>query len=341
MKLTALYELQQFLQQKEHLAKATAFAIIIKDDFDRKEAVGLLTKSLVSDVKHPELSVKTFVGDKVSKAVLLDELQGISMLAEKSIVVIQDADKLDKDVADALREYTANPNPSSVLVVVAATLNARSKLYKQLEAAGVLLHVAALSPWEQEKHVASILARQVAAAGKKAPVEVCQSVARQVGGDPALATSEMDKLITYCGDRKAITNDDVSAVCTKMHTETVWQLGDAILRRDVGTALDIGLSMLSDGTALIAVLAMLRKQVQRSFHICSILATGGGPQDITKRFAYMRGKILQQNIHLAQGYGIVRFRQALQLLSETDLAARNSGTAPALLLETLLVKIAV
>ncbi|MCB1134836.1 MAG: DNA polymerase III subunit delta, partial [Chlamydiia bacterium] len=42
------------------------------------------------------------------------------------------------------------------------------------------------------------------------------------------------------------------------------------------------------------------------------------------QFPYMKGRILDRNIQLAQSYGRVRFKRALLLLSKADMQVKNS-----------------
>src|SRR5262249_40672120 len=131
---------------------------------------------------------------------------------------------------------------------------------------------------------------------------------------------------------------DVAAVCSSINLDNAWQLGEAIFRRDVPTALRISKGLLADGTAFIALLRQIRTQFQTEFQVCSILSRGGSHAEIAQEFPYMKGQILDRHMHQAQSYGMQRFKSALLAIDEAELSAKNNGD-PDFLAERLIIKL--
>ena len=104
-------------------------------------------------------------------------------------------------------------------------------------------------------------------------------------------------------------------------------------------SLRIARSILEDGVPIFSLLRQIRSQFQSKLHICSILATGGSPADIQQKFPYMKGRILQNNMQLAQQYGLQRLQKGIILIDETEIKGKNSMLDHAFLVEHLIAKL--
>jgi DNA polymerase-3 subunit delta len=162
---------------------------------------------------------------------------------------------------------------------------------------------------------------------------------KQIGTDPALLYQELEKLICYTDGRKEITSQDIHAICSTVNIETIWQLGDAIFRRDPGTALRISKGLLDDGTAFLGLLRQIRSQFETKFQIASLLANGGSPGDVTHFFPYMKGSILDQHVQAAKNYGLQKLKEGLLKIDEMEIKAKNSLADPDILNEILMTRL--
>ena len=66
--------------------------------------------------------------------------------------------------------------------------------------------------------------RSMKALGKRMDVTAAQKLIFNVGSDAALLRQEMDKLAAYLGERDAVTDADIDAVCVKTLECSVFQM---------------------------------------------------------------------------------------------------------------------
>ncbi len=319
---------------------ADVYVIISKDTAECDEAVALTLKELLGEGADHDLILKTFDGETTKIDAVLDELNTIPFLSDSKIVLLRRMDKMKKDALKALESYLDKPNPSVKFVASATALAANTRVYKKAEKAGVILSLAEKKPWEKESAYCQWLQENVSAEGKKMEPRAVQTLVKQTGLDKALLRMEMEKLICYVGDRPQITVADVAAICTRVDIDTIFQLSEAVFRLDAAAALLVARHLLDGGAPLIGMIVQLRRQFQTEFQVCSILANGGNPADITAQFRHMYGKILDKHIQLARGYGMQRFKRGLLSIEETELTAKNSSLAPDFLLERLIMNLA-
>lgn len=331
--------LQGFEKHVEGKLFANSYMIIGKDRFACKVAVDKLLAVVLAGQSNPAFCLKTFDGDRCSIESLMDELQSISFFSEKQVIWLDQADKLPKAATKTLEGYFQKPNPSVCFIVSATAVNHATNFYKYAEKNGVVLEFAEEKPAEKERSMTSWVSSTVASKGKSIEPQASQHLVKQVGTDMSQLHNEIEKLLCYIGDRSLITLKDIGEICSSINMENAWQLGEALFRRDAATSLRISKALLSDGTPLLSLVRQIRHQFQTEFQICSLLANGGTSHDITQLFPYMRGFILDRHIQSAQSYGMQRFKKGMQLIDETEVAAKNSSMDADFLAELLIIKL--
>ena len=319
---------------------APVYMILAKEGFERKIGSDRLIASLLQGEATPEFCTKVFDGgDNIVLSQLMDELQALSFFSSRKVILINQAEKLLKPVTEALTEYYANPNPSTYLVISASAINHATNFYKKAEKIGVVLDIAEEKAWEKEKSLKEWIATHVVSKGIKIDLQVCEGLLKQVGIDQTLLFNELEKLFCYIGDRREIRMEDVKAICTKNNVENSWQLGEAIFRRDVSSAIKISKALLADGTPFLVFLRQIRSQFQTDYQVCCTLNNGGTSQDIAKMFPYMKGFILDRHMQMAKGYGLAAFKKGMLKIDEMELLSKSNVQDFELLAELLIIKL--
>lgn len=339
MKYNNLKAFEKHLEGASPTHFAPVYMVLSKDDFERKAGYESLLKHLLGQQAADPLSLSIYDEEKVDIDKVLHELDSLGLFFAKRIVVIHHVENFLKAATEKLLAYYENPNPSIYLVLTATSISASTNFYKKSELVGVILEIPEEKPWEKERSLKDWIDQKVAQYGKQIDPAANQLLLKQIGINQETLNQEIEKLICYVGEKQQISAQDVFAICISVNGENVWQLGEAIFRRDPSTALRVALALLQDGTPLIMLLRQIRSQFQTDFQVCTILAQGGSTQDITKQFGYMKGQILDRHVQLSQNYGMPRFRKGMILIDETELAAKNSATENSYLMERLITKL--
>ncbi len=339
MKYSNLKAFEKHLTGSKPNHFAQTYLILCKEAFERKTAVDALIAAFFQEKKEAELGVKHFEPEHAELNDILRELNARSFFSERKLVIVHQTDKPLKALLDGLLAYLSHPNKDTYLILAAPSINHATNFYKQAEKIGVVLEVAEEKPWEKEKTMVEWVQVKVASEGKRINPQACQLLVKQTGTDHALISSELEKLFCYIGSRNEITLQDVGAVCISVNYENIWQLGEALFRREAGTALRISKALIADGSQMLALLRQMRSQFQTEYQVCSILAKGGHAGDVTQQFPYMRGQILERHMQMAREYGMERLNKGLLTIDETELKAKNGNIDPDLLLEMLCIKL--
>lgn len=315
------------------------YFIVGKDAFDCQEAIKLLLRFLLPSQESKELTLSQFEGPLVEERELGNALYNFSFFAKIRVIWIEQADKLKKSIQENLEKYFAHPSSGHYLLLSCSGWQKNTSFYKAAEKEGIILDFAELKPWEKEQKLAEWLNKQATASRKLISYPVCQSLIKRIGNDQSLLKQEIEKLICYSGEKKEITLQDVEAVCPLQSVETIWQLGEALFRRDTPAALHMTSSLLAEGQSLLPLLRQIRSQFQTEIQISLLLAQGKGGAEIAQEFPYLKGQILDRHIRYAQQYGVEGFKRGLLALDATEIRVKNSSIDETILAELLILKL--
>lgn len=339
MKYTNLRAFEKHLAEAAPNHFSSLYMLVDKDSFSRKSVAGKLLSSLLSSQKYPEHGQRLFNADENTVDEIVQELNSPGFFSEQRVILVNNAEKLTKGAVEKLEPYFTQPSLSTYLVLSCNSLSSATTFYKKVEKAGIILEIPEEKPWEKEKSMQAWAREQTALQNKQMDLQASQFLIKQIGTDTSLLQQELDKLVIYVGDKISIDMHDVAAICVSIPLETVWQLGEAIFKREAASALRISKALLEEGTPFLSLLRQIRNQFQTELEIGYILARGGSAEDVSKQFAYMKGTILTRHMQMAQSYGVKKLKEGLLLIDAAELKVKNSLADPNMLNELLIVKL--
>ena len=339
MKHSSLISFEQALQTTDQ-PSTFLYTILCKETFHRQKAFQLILNSFLAINKEISSdTITSFDGEKFDSAAFIDEILSLSFFSKNKIIHISNFDKLSKTEIEKIESHFTQLPLHILLVISAAALASNTKIYKLLEKTGLMLDLPEEKSWEKEKKALEWLIQEVSSRNFKMEMRAAQALVKQIGPDYTLLEKELEKLICYTFAKKEITVKDVSEISVQVSIETVWQLGEAIFQRNSAKALIITKNLLNSGTVFLTLLRQIRNQFQTEFQVCSLLAQGEPLEAISRSFPYMKGRILEQHVGLAQNYGIERFRQAMIVIDEHELMAKNSPIEQDFIAQRLILKL--
>ncbi|WP_068466551.1 DNA polymerase III subunit delta [Candidatus Protochlamydia phocaeensis] len=315
------------------------YLILGKDHPECRESIELVLRFLAPNLQAREFSVRTFDGAQLGTEELLIELYSKNFFADKRVLYIQQAEKLKKPVLEQLEKGLSHLDRSLYFILSASSLSKQTSFYKAAEKEGVILELGEIKPWEKEKRLVEWVSKQAISGRKLMAYPVCQALVKYAGLDSALLGQELEKLFCYVGDRKEITLQDVSRICTPQSSDTIWQLGESLFRRDSASAVRIVQALLAEGQALLPLLRQIRTQFQTDYQICLLINQGKQASDIAHEFPYMKGTILDRHLFFAQQYGLAAFKQGLLAIDAMEMRVKNSQADEGLLAELLVTQL--
>ncbi len=165
------------------------------------------------------------------------------MMAPRRVVIVLQAQsmlvpKRESDAAtralEELEGLLKKPDPQTTLVLVAGTLDKRSRIYKLLAKQATLVECGVLeSVDDAERWVAN----RVAGAAMKIEPAGARLMAERCGTDVKRLRNDVDRLLLYALGQKTITLDDVRQIVGPAALQDDWAMANAIEAGDGKTAL--------------------------------------------------------------------------------------------------------
>ncbi|HHV65123.1 MAG TPA: DNA polymerase III subunit delta [Peptococcaceae bacterium] len=241
--------------------------------------------------------------------------------------------KENEDV-EAFLAYCENPNPATCLLLISEKVNKGRKLYKAIAKAGKVLQ---FSYPDTHSEWIKWIQKEVESRGKKVNSRTASFLLEWAGHHTGILNRELDKLVLYIGARQEIRQEDIEAVCVPLIETTIFTMLDAIAAGKTGVALQKLKEVLSQEYHL-KVYAMIVRQI-RLLLAASILRRRGETVEEFMKVAGIKkifegNKIYRQAAHFAPQ----NLAEALEDCLETEIALKNSGGNPHLLLEMMVIR---
>jgi DNA polymerase III subunit delta len=158
---------------------------------------------------------------------------------------------------DQLQQFLSLGMPSGVVFLLSASeVDKRRSFYKSLTKVATIEHFDRIdtsrSGWEEE---AESLARGLAAErGLIFQPEALEVFVRLAGADTRQLRNELEKIDLYLGEKREIDTQSVRNLVARTATGVIWELGNAIAKRQLSAALALLDQLLFQGETPIGIL---------------------------------------------------------------------------------------
>jgi DNA polymerase-3 subunit delta len=252
-------------------------------------------------------------GDKLAAAVsdLVCAARTLPMMSPRRVLLVFQADALlvpkrESEAAaralEQLAELVKTPEPLTTLVLVACSLDKRSRMYKLLLKHATIVECGAIETLaDAERWVRN----RVAAAGAEIEAAAARLLGERCGADVQRLRNDVERLLLYTLGQKQITLADVRELVGPAALQDDWAMTNAIEAGDGASALRQLALMLDAGAPPEKILGQLGWLVRAKF---PMLAPGG-------------------------------LREAVDAVFRTDLDLKRSAGEPRVLLERLVVEL--
>ncbi len=171
-------------------------------------------------------------GGDVEAPKLLNELRSFPMLAQRRLVVLKEAQRMNKNVIEKITPYLENPLDSTVFVMAfkGGKIDGRSKAVKLLKEKGVVFESKPL----YENQVAGWIGQYLKEKGYQAKPEALTVMVAYLGANLGLIANEIEKIMLYLKGKgtDVITPEVVYEVINVDKDFNVFELMNVLGNRD-------------------------------------------------------------------------------------------------------------
>jgi len=304
----------------KHIASGRPQAVYLlqgEDDVEKSalaaEFAGLVDEGLRAFNTERVHAGDMTTGDRLASGVssLLAAARTLPMMSPWRVILVLQADVLlaprrESEAAaralGQLESYFEAPEPQTVLVLVGAPLDKRSRMYKLLSRRAVIVECGVI---EDQADAERWVRTRIAAAGAGIDPAAARLLAARAGPDIKRLRGDVERLLLYALGQTVITLDDVRQIAGPAVLQDDWAMTNAIEQRNAADALRQLALMLDAGAPPEKILGQLGWLVRAKFPAIA-------PRDLP---------------------------DAVEALFRTDLDLKRSAGEPRVLLERLVVEL--
>lgn len=194
-------------------------------------------------------------GKSINPLEIIDLAETMPFFADCRLILMEDSGFF-KSSCEELAAYIPEMPQSTCIVFVESEIDKRCKMYKAVNKTG---HVAEFAAQNEQ-----LLTRWILGRLKKEDKKITQSVMRlflsKTGTDMGNIDKELEKLLCYTLHKEVIEAEDVEAVCTGQVTNQIFEMVNAIGKRQSRQALSLYYDLLALKEPPMRILYLINRQ---------------------------------------------------------------------------------
>ena len=240
-------------------------------------------------VEGDTMNTSVFSGKDIRPESLIDLSETLPFFAERRVILVENSGFFKKSTED-LAAYMAELPETSYFIFVEEEVDKRGKMYKQVKKYGSVV--------EFKRQTDAVLMQWILGTLKKENKKITRSVMElflsKTGNDMELITQELEKLLCYTMEKEVIEADDVEAICVNQISGKIFDMVDAIGRKEQKKALNLyyDLLMLKEPAMRILflitrhfqILMQLREMAGGGFDYKSMASKVGVPEFAVRKY---------------------------------------------------------
>ena len=211
--------------------------------------------------KNANLDIIKFNLEEVSIDRVIETLDTYDMFARQKVVIAYNPSIFINVVEDfninSFLKYLQNPS-DNILIMVINKINNRLKVVKDTIKYFKHIKINELNNTSLIKENLGIY---------KMDLVTINYLISRVGSNTNELINELNKLKAYKLDDKVITKDDIDLICKKNFENTIFDLIDAIIKKDKNKVIDLYNYFLSNGTEVFQILVLLANQIRLIYNV--------------------------------------------------------------------------
>jgi len=240
----------EFRRALENEAAKPVYLFTGAEDFLKEQGVkAIIDKALPPAERSMNLEF-VYAGTDVTGQEVKERSLTLPFFTAGRVIVVRQAEKWRAGDLAAIADYSRDPSPSTVLVIVSQDERVKTEAWKAL--AAIAYHVECYPLFDNQ--VPAWVERQAAQYGKRISRDAVAILIERVGQSLAELDRELEKIAVYVGVEPAIAEKDVLAASGHTRQDSQHALNVAVGRRDAAAAVALAGHLLEEGTPPVQLL---------------------------------------------------------------------------------------
>lgn len=219
-----------------------------------------------------------YEGKGINVREVIDLAETLPFFAEHRLIILENSGFF-KNASPELADYIKELPDTTSMIFVESEIDKRGKLYKAIKEKGRIVELGR----QDEGTLLRWIAGQVKREGKQITEQTIRSFLTKVGTDMENIQKELEKLFCYTLYKQEITSEDVEEICTTQITNQVFDMVEAVARKQQRKALDYYYDLLALKEPPMRILFLLTRQFRLLWEVKDMERQGYPRKEIASK----------------------------------------------------------
>lgn len=278
------------------------------------------------------MNTHCFEGKDTPVGEVIDLADTLPFFAPRRVIVVENSGWLQKG-GETLADYLPRIPETTFLILVESQVDKRTRLFKEIKKLGRITEFAPQSEDTLKRWILGMLKKE----DKQITAANLQYLLNKTGTQMDMIKNEMEKLLSYTMNTGEITRETIDAVCTKQIQNQIFDLVEAIGKKEQKKALELYYDLLTLKEPPMRILALVGRQFNYLLQIKELKAKGysqAAMADKTGLHGFVVGKYERQAGRFKAG----ELLKALEACVEADELVKQGLMTDRMSVELLLVE---
>lgn len=304
----------KFSELKKELNNKVARFYIIKGDdaFLRTRAQQMIENRSVKTLE--DLNITRYNDENYNIESILTDLSAMPMMSDFRVVVLKDLTVKSSNDIDAIHKLLDKKLTNNILII---NDGINVNWYKPLMQDAVVVDCGALD----ETMLQRIALKDFQNNGVSINADALQNLIRFCNCDMGRISNEVNKLSNYVGKSNTVTNEIVKQLVTKDLEYNIFELSNAVAKKDGATAIGIVKHLLNQKESSQVLLMMILSNFRRMFFA---VITKDSNAELAKKLGTKEYAIKIAK-DLGKRFGAMRLKNILEFGAELDYKIKSGA----------------
>jgi DNA polymerase-3 subunit delta len=324
-----LRRLQQFLEKHP---PGNLYLVYGEETYLINEAQKLIQETVLGD-GVVDFNLDRLYTSEASPSQVRDIVETLPVMCERRCVIYKGVQTLKEKDWQQLMPILENPIDSCTLILIAEKVDKRKKFFKKISDEGTVVELK--RPYDNQ--IPSWIDYIAFQNGVELDGDGIRLVHQMVGGNLTEVNNEMQKLKQYLGERRRATNEDLLHVVSQVRVDSIFDLTNAIGRKDQAAALTYLANLLEHGESEVAALSLVLRHVRILATLKEGIKQGLSSPKLSAK-AGVSNFFLNQYVNQAKLWTEDKIADTIETLHETDRAIKSSPVSSHIWLENFILQ---
>lgn len=273
-----------------------------------------------------------YEGKGVEVRGLIDLCETMPFFAERRVVLLEDTGFF-KNKCDELADYMKELPDYLCLIFAESEVDKRSRMYKAVKGCGRIAEFVRQDEKTLMRWAAGLLGKE----GKKITQKDMELLLTKTGVDMGNLRMELEKLITYTGEKSIVTGADIEAVCTTQTQNKIFDMVRAVTEKNQKRALELYYDLLTLKEPPMRILFLLAKQFRQLLLAKKFAGEGVMQTEMASRLG-VPSFVVRSIASCARAYSVEELEKAVEDFVDAEEAVKTGRLQDVLSVELLIVK---